>query len=34
MRITSAFGSGMNRQAILRRCEQRPAALRASPRPP
>ena len=26
MRITSAFGSGMNRQAILRRCEQRPAA--------
>ena len=31
-RITSAFGSGMNRQAILRRCEQCPAALRASPR--
>ena len=33
-RITSASGSGMNRQVILRRCEQRPAAPRASPRHP
>ena len=32
MRITSSSGSGMNRQAILRRCAQRSAAPRASPR--